>query len=147
MTYGLLAYVIARMSPVVAKVLGLLLSMAFLTAHVRAEDWPQWRGPDRTGHVPNGARVPRALPTQPQEVWRIGIGEGLASPVVAGGKVFYFDNHGGKETLHALNANDAQELWRAPVDDTFTDEQGPSGPRCTPLVDGDRVYAQSGKGQ
>jgi outer membrane protein assembly factor BamB len=66
---------------------------------------------------------------------------------VAGGKVFYFDNQGGKETLHALEASDGHELWRSPVDDTFTDEQGPSGPRCTPLVDGDRVYAQSGKGE
>jgi outer membrane protein assembly factor BamB len=66
---------------------------------------------------------------------------------VAGGKVFYFDNQAGKETLHSIRASDARELWRATVDDTFTDEQGPSGPRCTPLVDGDRVYAQSGKGE
>ena len=91
--------------------------------------------------------MPGALPAQLKEIWRMAIGDGLASPVVAGGKVFYFDNQGGKETLHALNAIDARELWRAPVDDTFTDEQGPSGPRCTPLVDGDRVYAQSGKGE
>jgi outer membrane protein assembly factor BamB len=132
---------------VVSKALAPIFCMTCLAAHLRAEDWPQWRGPDRTGHVPNGARVPGAMPTQPQVAWRVGIGEGLASPVVAGGKVFYFDNQGGKETLHALNADDARELWRACVDDTFTDEQGPSGPRCTPLVDKDRVYAQSGKGE
>jgi outer membrane protein assembly factor BamB len=136
-----------RMFHSVAKALAPLLWMTCLAVHLRAEDWPQWRGPHRTGHVPNGARVPGALPTQPQVVWRIEIGEGLASPVVAGGKVFYFDNQRGKESMHALNANDAQELWRASVDNTFTDEQGPSGPRCTPLVDGDRVYAQSGKGE
>lgn len=61
--------------------------------------------------------------------------------------MFYFDNQSGKESLHALNADDARELWRAPVSETFTDEQGPSGPRCTPVVDGDRIYAQSGKGE
>lgn len=66
---------------------------------------------------------------------------------MAGGKVFYFDNQEGKETLHAIDAADHHELWRAPVDETFQDEQGPPGPRCTPLVDGDRVYAQSGKGE
>ena len=62
-------------------------------------------------------------------------------------KVFYFDNQEGKETLHAINAADHIELWRAVVDDTFQDEQGPPGPRCTPLVDGDLIYAQSGKGE
>ena len=138
---------IARMSHAFAKIGALVLWMACLAPHLRAEDWPQWRGPDRTGHVPNGARVPGTLPPQLEEVWQIAIGDGLASPVVAGGKVYYFDNQGGKETLHALNAGDARELWRAQVDETFTDEQGPSGPRCTPLVDGERVYAQSGKGE
>src|SRR5438132_12691641 len=49
--------------------------------------------------------------------------------------------------MHALQADDAKELWRATVADTFQDEQGPPGPRCTPLVDDDRVYAQSGKGE
>jgi outer membrane protein assembly factor BamB len=114
---------------------------------LRGDDWPQWRGPYRTGHAPAGAKVPAALPVEPKIVWRLKVGEGFASPVVAGGKVFYFDNQDGKETLHALNAADHQELWRAIVDDVFQDEQGPPGPRCTPLVNGDRVYAQSGKGE
>jgi hypothetical protein len=68
------------------------------------------------------------------------IGEGLASPVVASGRVFYFDNQNGKETLHAIDAVTAKEFWRAAVDDPFSDMQGPTGPRCTPMVDGERVY-------
>ena len=135
------------MSNSLALAAALHLWVVCLAEPLYGEDWPQWRGPDRTGHVLSGANVPRGLPTQPETVWRVGIGEGLASPVVAAGKVFYFDNQGGKETLHALNASDGREFWRAFVDDAFTDEQGPSGPRCTPLVDGDRVYAQSGKGE
>lgn len=135
------------MSPVAARPVVALVCAFCVVSHLRAEDWPQWRGPERTGHVQNGARVPSTLPDELKQVWRIDIGEGLASPVVAGGKVFYFDNQGGKETLHAIDATTARELWRAVVDDTFTDEQGPPGPRCTPLVDGDRIYAQSGKGE
>ena len=114
---------------------------------LRAEDWPQWRGPIRTGQASAIARVPTKLPAEPKVIWRMKVGEGFASPVVAGGKVFYFDNQEGKETLHAIDAIDHLELWRASVDDTFQDEQGPPGPRCTPLVEGDRVYAQSGKGE
>ena len=124
--------------------LGVLTSFA---THLRGEDWPQWRGPLRTGHVSAGARVPIALPSDPKTVWRLKVGEGFASPVVAGGKVFYFDNQAGKETLHAIKAADHQELWRVSADDVFQDEQGPPGPRCTPLVDGELVYAQSGLGE
>ena len=125
----------------------LRLSLAFALERLPAEDWPQWRGPRRDGHAPSTARVPDVLPADPRVVWRMKIGEGFASPVVAGGKVFYFDNQAGKETLHVIAASDHHEFWRAAVDDTFQDEQGPPGPRCTPLVDGDRVYAQSGKGE
>ncbi|PYJ81649.1 MAG: hypothetical protein DME22_20660, partial [Verrucomicrobia bacterium] len=124
---------------------GLLFAASLLS--VSASDWPQWRGPLRTGRVPDGGAVPSKLPDDPKIVWRIKVGEGLASPVVAGGKVFYFDNPGGRETLHALDSADAKELWKKEIDDPFRDMQGPSGPRCTPVVDGDRVYALSCKGE
>ena len=74
-------------------------------------------------------------------------GEGLASPVVANGKAFLFENRGGKETLSCVNAADAKELWAASIDDVFKDSQGPSGPRSTPVVDDDRVYVQSCRGE
>jgi outer membrane protein assembly factor BamB len=144
-----LPYVIAWMSNTLATAVGLLLLTACLAEQhqLHAEDWPQWRGPERTGHVPKNARIPATLPASPRAEWRIEIGAGLASPVIAGGRVFYFDNQNDKETLHAIGANDGRELWRTPIADVFADEQGPSGPRCTPLVDGDRAYAQSGKGE
>src|SRR5689334_281596 len=116
------------------------------TSPLLADDWPQWRGPARTGHAASDAPFLTSLPAEPKVIWRVKIGEGFASPVVTAGKLFYFDNQAGKETLHALQADDARELWHATVDDTFRDEQGPPGPRCTPVVDGDCVYAQSGKG-
>src|SRR5687767_11630361 len=53
---------------------------------VGAADWPQWRGPQRTGHAANSAKPIEKIPTEPKTVWRIKAGEGLASPVVAGGK-------------------------------------------------------------
>ena len=112
-----------------------------------AEDGPQWSGPPRAGHAPANAPVPTSLPTEPKAIGRLKVGEGFTSPVVAGGKVVYFDNQEGNETLRAIDAADHPELGRAPVDDTFQDEQGPPGPRCTPVVDGDRVYAHSGKGE
>lgn len=84
---------------------------------------------------------------EPKVVWRMKVGEGLASPVVSGGKLFYFDAVEGKETVHAIDAGTAKEFWRATIDDAFADTQGPAGPRCTPMVDGDRAYAVSCKGE
>lgn len=125
--------------------------LAFLACDGQAsfygEDWPQWRGPARSGHVAPHTRVPSSLPADPRIVWRLKVGEGFASPVVADGRVFYFDNRAGKETLHAVRASDSAELWAVAVDDVFKDEQGPPGPRCTPVVEGDRIYAQSGLGE
>jgi len=127
-------------------ILGILV-MTLLAQSTGAADWPQWRGPDRTGHVPEGEAVPVTIPAEPKTLWRIKIGDGFASPVVAGGKVFYFDNQAGQETLHALDAAKGNELWRTNIDKAFTDQQGPSGPRCTPMADGDRIYAQSCQGE
>lgn len=122
-------------------------TVLFCISTACAGDWPQWRGPDRTGHVPPGVAVPSTLPAEPKTVWRIEIGDGLASPVVSGGKVFYLDNQEGREVLHAINATDAKELWHADIDKVHSDSQSVPGPRCTPVVDGDRVYAQSCRGQ
>ena len=124
-----------------------LLGLLLVLPGADASDWPQWRGPERTGHVPPGERIPSPLPTEPKILWRVKIGEGLASPVVASGKVFHMDNQNGREILHALDATDAKELWRADIGEVFEDPQSPAGPRCTPLVDGDRVYAQSCRGE
>lgn len=112
-----------------------------------AADWPQWRGPQRDGHAAPDAKLISKLPAEPKVLWRVKGGEGLASPVVAGGKAFLFDSQDGKETVRCVNADDGHELWRTPIDEPFKDSQGPTGPRCTPLVDGDRVYAQSCRGE
>jgi len=116
----------------------------------QAADWAQWRGPNRDGHVPIGERVPTALPTEIEPRWRIPVGEGYSSPVVAGGKsagkVFYSDLQDGMEVVHAVEAATGREVWQTPLDSVFKDDWG-QGPRCTPVVDGQRVFAQSCRGE
>ena len=52
----------------------------------------------------------------------------------------------GKVVVHAVDATSGQELWRTPLDDAFKDDWG-QGPRCTPVVDGVRLFAQSCRGE
>jgi len=112
-----------------------------------AADWPRWRGPDNTGYAPAGAAAPATLPDAPKVVWRAAIGDGLASPVVSGGRVFHLDHQAGQETARAADAATGKPLWGEPLDEVFKDAQSAPGPRCTPVADGDRVYVQSCRGE
>ena len=95
-------------------------------------------------------KVPTTLPAELKLRWRIPIGEGFASPVVAGGtsagRVFYSDLQGGQEVVHAVEAATGKELWQTPLDKVFKDDWG-QGPRCTPVRDGPRLFAQSCRGE
>ncbi len=113
-----------------------------------AADWPQWRGPDRTGYVSAGEAVPTALGAELPVVWHVPVGDGFASPVVAGGRVFYLDQKDGNEIAHAADAATGKELWHAMLFSAHRDGFG-IGPRCTPVADSaeGRVYFQSAKGE
>ena len=122
-----------------------LLAVAF-TFSATAGDWPQWRGPARDGHA--SAVKLDALPKEAKTLWSVPVGVGQSSPVIVAGKVIYLDDQGGQETAHCLNLADGKELWHVAVDQTevWGNAYG-AGPRCTPLVDGDRVYVQSCRGE
>jgi len=112
-----------------------------------AADWPGWRGPARDGHSAAGGPALSGLPAEPRRVWRLKIGDGLAAPVVAGSRVYYLDAQDSKETVHAIDRDTAREAWRVTLDDGFKNGQTAPGPRCTPLVDGERIYVQSCRGE
>ena len=83
-----------------------------LTVPALAGDWPQWRGPLRTGHVPEGEAVPSTLPADPNVVWQVPVGDGFASPVVAGGRVFHLENENAQEVVRAFAAATGKEIWK-----------------------------------
>ncbi|MDB6148681.1 MAG: Pyrrolo-quinoline quinone [Chthoniobacter sp.] len=127
-------------------ILRVLPALVLTALTVSAADWPQWRGPDRTGHVRAGEPVPEKLAPEPRVIWRTPIGEGFASPVISGGRVFYLDNQDAQEVAHAVDAATGKELWQATIFSSHKDGFG-IGPRCTPVADGDRVFVQSAKGE
>ena len=51
-----------------------------------AEDWPQWRGPNRDGKV-TGFTPPATWPKQLAEKWKIKVGDGDATPALVGDKI------------------------------------------------------------
>ncbi len=71
--------------------LSLSTALVLATAsRLAADDWPQWRGPERDG-VWRETGIVETLPEKPAYVWRTPIGGGFAGPAVAGGRVFGCD--------------------------------------------------------
>src|SRR5262249_10957514 len=88
----------------------LFLSILGCAANISGSDWPQWRGPARTGHS-LGDKGPAALPGEPSPVWRNPVGGGFSGVTVAGGLLVYLDENGSREIAHALDAKTGKELW------------------------------------
>src|SRR5579862_6868597 len=128
--------------------LRVLCASFFVFAAAHAADWPQWRGPNRDGIVKDPAHALDKLPTDPKVLWKIDAGPGQSSPVIAGGKVILLDAQKDQEVAHCYDAATGKVLWETPVGPTveFSPAYG-GGPRCTPLVDGDRAYLQSSGGE
>jgi len=131
----------------VKSLLRLSLALAFVSPALAA-DWPQWRGPDRSGVIKDPGVKLDTLPSDPKTLWSVEAGPGQSSPVVVGDRVIFMDGIDGQETAHCLDLKTGKELWRVAVGPMvqFQNAYG-EGPRCTPLVDGDRVYAQSCGGE
>ena len=126
----------------------LTVALTFSTFSLHAGDWPQWRGPRREGRVQAPVRALESLPQEPKVLWQIAAGPGQSSPVVSKGRVVFMDGVDGQETAHCVDAATGKELWKRPVGPMveFQNAYG-EGPRCTPLIDEDRVYVQSCGGE
>jgi outer membrane protein assembly factor BamB len=125
----------------------ILALVALAASTSSAKDWPQWRGPNRDGEVSDPQHSLKSLPTDPKVLWKVAATDGHASPVISGGKLVYLDGQDGQETAHCVDAATGKKLWSAAVGPLVEFSNYGSGPRCTPMIDGDRVYAQSGGGE
>jgi outer membrane protein assembly factor BamB len=113
-----------------------------------AADWPQFLGPDRTGSTPEGVIV-QAWKTEGRlrERWRVAIGEGFSTVVVADGRVYSMDTDGAAEFLFALDADDGASRWRISIGRSPRDNYGGHGPRTTPTLDAGRLFVLSAEGR
>jgi outer membrane protein assembly factor BamB len=105
-------------------------------------DWPQWQGPDRTARSSETGLLQEWPTGGPPLAWKTsGLGLGFSTPTVSAGRVFTMGNRGKTEYVLALAESDGKELWAAEVGPVRSDGGSYPGPRCSPTVDGDRVYA------
>ncbi len=85
--------------------------LALLTPALVAADWPQYRGPTGDG-VAAGFTAPAAWPKELKKGWSAPAGQGVATPALAGGKLYVFGYEDGQEVLRCLDAAAGKELWK-----------------------------------
>jgi outer membrane protein assembly factor BamB len=109
----------------------------------KSTDWPQWRGLDRNGIAGDTGLLKDWPDGGPPQEWKLaGLGRGFSSVAVADGKIYTLGDREGKCHLIAIDARRKAIAWSTP----FSEPWGDGGPRSTPTVDGNRVYALSPHG-
>jgi len=104
-------------------------------------DWPQWRGPDRNGISKETGLLKQWPAGGPPRLWRISnLGAGYGSLATKGERIFLQMQVGRQSVVAALTRANGQFLWSKPLGNSGTNDRG-SGPRGTPTIDGDRLYA------
>src|SRR5215472_3407260 len=115
---------------------------AGLLVIVGAQDWPQWRGPNRDG-ISGAFSAPRAWPEKLRLKWKVSVGEGHSSPVVSGGNVYVHARQGDREVLSCLRAEMGQVIWQqgypAPYTVTPAAASHGEGVKSTPVVTDGRI--------
>ena len=119
---------------------------AFAAAPAAADNWPQWRGADRSD-VSKETGLLKAWPAGgPKQLWiNKDAGLGYAGFAVVGDTLYTMGLLGDREHLIALNVKDGTQKWSTAIGPVLKNDFG-NGPRGTPTVDGDHVYALSGQG-
>ena len=113
----------------------------------QGEDWPSFLGPNRDSRS-SETGLPATWPAEgPRIVWQRESGTGYGAGSVSRGRYFHFDRGGDRARLFCLQAELGTELWNFEYPTDFVDMYGyDGGPRCSPVVDGDRVYIYGAEG-
>ena len=126
----------------------LFVSLGVLVAStVAATDWPQWRGPDRTG-VSEETGLAREWPDEgPPLVWEVrSLGNGYGTVSVVGDRIFVQGTREEESIVFALDVESGREVWSTSLGPRLVQEQG-DGPRSTPTVENGLLYVLNGMGE
>jgi len=130
-------------------------------APARADDWPQWRGPQRDGIWREMGIVDAIADSRLPVKWRMPIGGGYSGPAVADGRVYVMDyqrqtgnatkESGQRDALQederviCFDAETGSEIWRHTYNCSYSISYA-CGPRATPTVDDGHVYTLGAEG-
>lgn len=120
------------------------------TLAAAAADWPQWRGPQRTGISTETGLLHEWPAAGPKLLWQVkDVGSGFSTPSVVGERLYLLSNEGlQNELVKALSVADGKQVWSVRIGKVGNPEQQPAypGARSTPTVEGEVLYALGSDG-
>ena len=121
-----------NMNRTITAVAGLL---AISASCALAQDWPQWRGPNRDAKA-SGFTAPQTWPKELTQKWKVTVGLGDATPALVGNKLYVFVRQDADEVIRCLDAANGKELWQEKyAAQAVSGAPSPhSGPRSSPAV-------------
>jgi outer membrane protein assembly factor BamB len=127
----------------IKSVFFLALAVSFVSQSSFAQDWTQWRGANRDGKI-TSFTAPKIWPEQLKMKWKMEVGTGHSSPVVANKKVFVLSRQGEQEVVSAFDLDTGRQLWK---DNYAVDyKMNPAalghgkGPKSTPVIANSKLY-------
>ena len=111
-----------------------------------ASGWTSWRGPSADGTSGETGLASTFPDSGPSELWRVPLGSGFSGLTVRGDRLFTLYGDGSREYVACFNAETGEELWKFDSDPDFSEGRS-FGPRATPCLDGEHLYAVGASGR
>ena len=108
-------YVILKNTGFLSRTLFMLAAVAIFKSWVFAGNWPQFRGPLGSGHIPGGQALPSEWSEMKNVDWKVELsGRAWSSPVVLGDKIWLTtaDEKGNKLTGLCVDANNGKIILK-----------------------------------
>lgn len=122
-----------------------LSSMSFAQNDAVKYDWPQFLGPDRNGISKDTGLVSEWPQDGPKVLWRVPGGVGMSGFAISRGHAITLVQRENKQWIISLDAKTGQTQWQTPLAPAYKNGMG-NGPRATPAIAGDMVFAFTGEG-
>lgn len=130
--------------------LALGISLGSIPAQLHANDWPQWRGPQRNGISQESGLLKEWPKDGPKLRWKLNdIGSGYSTPAVVGERLYLLANQGtNHEFVQAHAVADGKRVWQTRLGKVGPnpDQADYAAARSTPTVDGEVLYALGSDG-
>ncbi len=126
-----------------SRITVLLALAVFHSLAALANDWPQWRGPNRNG-ISQETSWSDAWPANgPKVAWKANVGLGFSSFVVGNGRAFTLGRAEEQDTVWCFDANTGKVVWKHSYPAELGDKFFEGGTAGTPTISGDHVFILS----
>ncbi|MEM1182190.1 MAG: PQQ-binding-like beta-propeller repeat protein [Acidobacteriota bacterium] len=109
-------------------------------------EWPGFRGARGDSRAPDVTEALDWATAPPEELWRTSVGPAWSSFAFAQGRLFTQEQRGDFEVISSLDAATGERIWEHRFESRFQELVSGSGPRATPTLAGERLFALGGRG-